>query len=106
MEKKIDIEPIAMKAGDERVLVNGKPLSVDFRIISEDNYQLLIPLPTEPKGEKEGRISVNIISNFMDWLQENRWRPSREIGKWERTFSGREPEIVSTDDLFTHFFTK
>lgn len=31
-------EPIFIKAGDKRILVNGRPLSVDFRIISEENY--------------------------------------------------------------------
>jgi hypothetical protein len=35
---KMDIEPIPMKAGDKRVLVNGRTLGADFRIISEENY--------------------------------------------------------------------
>jgi len=35
------IEPEFIKAGDERVLVNGRPLQVDYRIISEDNYRQL-----------------------------------------------------------------
>ena len=30
---------IPMKAGDPRVLINGEPVKVDFRIISESNYQ-------------------------------------------------------------------
>ena len=34
-------EPIAMKAGDERVLVNGRTIPVDYRIITEENYQKL-----------------------------------------------------------------
>lgn len=34
-------EPILMKAGDKRVLVNGFPLPVDYRIIWEENYQEL-----------------------------------------------------------------
>lgn len=29
------------EAGDERVLVNGRPLPVRFRVISEDNYATL-----------------------------------------------------------------
>jgi len=33
--------PISMKAGDKRVLVNGRALPVDFRIISEENYRKL-----------------------------------------------------------------
>lgn len=35
-------EPIPMKAGDARVLLNGYPVKVDFRIISEENYQILL----------------------------------------------------------------
>lgn len=34
-------EPIPMKAGDKRVMVNGEPVQVDFRIISEELYQEL-----------------------------------------------------------------
>ena len=34
-------EPIEMKAGDERVLVNGLPLPVDYRIVWEENYKQL-----------------------------------------------------------------
>jgi hypothetical protein len=40
-EKMEFYEAIPMKAGDTRVIVNGKPLSVDFRIISETLYQKL-----------------------------------------------------------------
>ena len=42
MEKDKFIQPSPIKAGDKRVLVCGEPLNVDFRIISEENYQLLI----------------------------------------------------------------
>lgn len=35
------IEPIALKANDRRVMVNGRPLTVDFRVISEDEYRIL-----------------------------------------------------------------
>lgn len=41
----------------------------------------------------------------MNWLQENRWRPSIRIGEWERTFSHKEPEIIDTDSLFKHFIS-
>jgi len=34
-------KPIALKAGDKRVLINGSTAKVDFRIVSEDYYQLL-----------------------------------------------------------------
>jgi hypothetical protein len=40
----ISKEPIPLKAGDERVLVNGRPLTVDFRIISEERYQDLLSM--------------------------------------------------------------
>ena len=36
------IEPMAIKKGDKSVLLNGCPIKVNFRIISEDNYQLLL----------------------------------------------------------------
>lgn len=35
------IEPILIKAGDDRILVKGSPLEVDCRVIAEDNYQEL-----------------------------------------------------------------
>jgi hypothetical protein len=35
-------QPIAMKAGDKSVLIHGEPVKVDFRIIAEENYQLLL----------------------------------------------------------------
>lgn len=31
--------PLALKAGDQRVLINGSPCKEDFRVISEDFYQ-------------------------------------------------------------------
>lgn len=34
-------EPIPMKGGNPRVKINGLPVRSDFRIISEDNYQIL-----------------------------------------------------------------
>lgn len=34
--------PGLMKAGDKRVLVNGTPLRVDFRIVAEDYYQMML----------------------------------------------------------------
>ena len=34
-------EPIEMKAGDKRVLVNVRPLPLDFRIVWEENYKQL-----------------------------------------------------------------
>lgn len=36
------IEPIALKAGDQRVLINGTTIDVDFRVIAEDRYQLML----------------------------------------------------------------
>ena len=34
-------EPELIKAGDERVLINGRTIPVDYRIVWEDNYQKL-----------------------------------------------------------------
>jgi len=39
-----DYEPIAMKAGDNRVLLNGEPVSVDFRVVAETYYEELIDI--------------------------------------------------------------
>jgi hypothetical protein len=39
--EKEETHPIAMRAGDLRVMVNGEPVAVDFRIISEELYQKL-----------------------------------------------------------------
>lgn len=36
------IEPVALKAYDPAVLLRGKPIRVDFRIIAEDEYQFLL----------------------------------------------------------------
>lgn len=44
-------EPISMKAGDERVLVNGRPMRTDFRIISEGNYKRIMEIVAR-SGEK------------------------------------------------------
>lgn len=46
-------EPIAMKAGDKRVLVNGLVLPVDFRIMSEGDYKLLESVIARLKRENE-----------------------------------------------------
>lgn len=37
-------EPIFLKAGDKKVMINGAPVPVDCRVISEANYQLLMKL--------------------------------------------------------------
>ena len=33
------MEPIAQKAGDKRVLINGHPPKADFRIVAEDEWR-------------------------------------------------------------------
>lgn len=45
------IEPLAMKAGDPRVIVNGRTLPRDFRIIAEDEYQHLRAKLAEVQAE-------------------------------------------------------
>ena len=50
------LEPIPCKAGDERVIVNGSPLSEDFRIISKSNYLKLLA------GYKAGNGGDKILS--------------------------------------------
>jgi hypothetical protein len=36
------IAPVSLPAGDDRVTVNGRPLRAPCRILSEDEYQLLL----------------------------------------------------------------
>jgi len=40
--KSKESEPVALKAGDRTVLINGVPVQVDFRVISESKYQELL----------------------------------------------------------------
>lgn len=40
-EKKEFIEPVPIKAGNTRLLLNGKPIKVDCRLIAEEGYQML-----------------------------------------------------------------
>lgn len=37
-------EPILIKAGDKRILINGVPPIHDIRLITEDNYQFLFKI--------------------------------------------------------------
>lgn len=47
------LEPIAQKANDPRVLVNGKPIPVDFRILAEETYQNFLELQQYKKEREE-----------------------------------------------------
>jgi hypothetical protein len=47
------IEPILIKAGDNKLKINGSPSKVDCRVISEWNYQLLLHLVRELHKIKE-----------------------------------------------------
>lgn len=58
------IDPLLMNAGDLRVLVNGRPLPVDFRILSEDNYQLLMRQAVSPPPQAESQ------ENWVDLWKE------------------------------------
>ena len=81
------IEPIPMKKGDPRVLINGTPCEEDFRIISENLYQALIKLeafkeyvhkrldalgvPTDPEPEKNKEHGCRIEGrlNYFEGLE-------------------------------------
>jgi hypothetical protein len=54
-------EPIPLKAGDPRVLINGKPVKADFRIISENKYQSLIFEPLTISGPLEEIENLYLI---------------------------------------------
>jgi hypothetical protein len=41
-------DPILIKAGDTRVLINGNPLLVDARIVAEEYYQRLLVASQQP----------------------------------------------------------
>lgn len=86
------IEPIAMKAGDKRVLVNGLVLPVDFRIISEDNYKLLESEIARLKGDNEKLIEEKriLISQLKESYGIDRQSPDltkRERMAWEAMLS-------------------
>ena len=54
-------EPIALRAGDQRVIVNGRPLSQPSRIISEGNYQRVMEI-VELAGVKIDELEPISIS--------------------------------------------
>jgi hypothetical protein len=67
------IEPILLKAGDERLNINGQPPKVDCRVIAEDQYQKLL----NPKRDWDirkgnlticqgtiGRVHISAVQDF------------------------------------------
>lgn len=69
--KEEQLLPIALFAGDERVLVNGKPLRVDFRIISEENYQILTGESNDFPREmmvwnEKGDVHKEVVTGFFN----------------------------------------
>jgi len=53
----IHIAPIAMNAGDGRVLLRGNTIPVAFRIIAENEYQLLLAGFKAAGGKVQGEPS-------------------------------------------------
>lgn len=81
------IEPIKMKAGDERVLVNGRTLRTDFRIISEANYSLLIKM-LNTSYDLLGNPGTN-ISGSTDLACE----------KWRDDFKDNFLDVIEIDKI-------
>jgi hypothetical protein len=107
------IEPIAMKAGDKRVLVNGLVLPVDFRIISEDNYKLLESEIDRLKGDNEMlKSDLGIMVSQFEILQ---LRESPQISQdlekrermaWELFMKYEHLEIDRAFELTDTFLAK
>lgn len=58
-------EPIEMKAGDERVLVNGLPLPVDYRIVWEENYKELKRAFDLASVNKS--LLIDVLKRYEQW---------------------------------------
>ena len=55
IEKKLfDIIPVKVNSGSESVLANGRPFNVDFRIVSEDNYQQMLERACQEMQSQSG----------------------------------------------------
>lgn len=61
-------EPILIKAGDERVLLGGRPLFVDTRIVAEDRYQTLLRLLSEAR---EHLVKGSSAVDAHSWIGEH-----------------------------------
>jgi hypothetical protein len=75
MTNKQTAEPLLIKAGDTRVLINGNPLLVDARIVAEEYYQRLLaasqqpPTPSEEWKEAveyQAGVYINDGTSFTD----------------------------------------
>jgi hypothetical protein len=59
-------EPIPLKAGDPRVIVNGKPFMVDFRVVAEVRWQRLT------KDLKDAQDDIARLERKLDAEYRNR----------------------------------
>ena len=79
-----DGNPLLIMPNDTRILVNGKPLTVPFRIVSEENYQkykkaLQHSHPTEQKVQTAEKLEEEILKNCIDYEQEFSARQTNQI---------------------------
>ena len=81
------IEPILIKAGDTRVLLNGHPPKVDCRVVSEENYKQLllnkkITESTNYKLLPMGCVLLDTDECLLDdtetWVRVDRWMVGME----------------------------
>ena len=84
-----------VKAGDERLIANGAPFSVDVRVLSEENFQRAVKCVnalagmTDPaaeiaalKAENERmREALDLIVNKVNPKMGARWYAALEIGR-------------------------
>lgn len=68
--------PILIKANDSTVLVNGKPIAVDYRIIAECNYQKLVSFVDRENTTKDTAQEKYFKRVLNDVEQNNLLLPS------------------------------
>ncbi len=73
-EWKNAVEPTQCKAGDQRVLVNGYPLTIDFRIVAENKWCFLQASLTAER-EKVERLEAALQEITYDPYPEDLFKP-------------------------------
>ena len=64
-------EPIEMKAGDERVLVNGLSLPVDYRIVWEENYKELKRAFDLHNVSQQSEPFINFAKEVIEYYEQH-----------------------------------
>jgi hypothetical protein len=81
------IEPILIKAGDKRILINGFPPQVDCRVLAEEFYKQLLINNKINQGSKHKLLPIGCIIEATDecllddtetWVIVERWMVGME----------------------------